>query len=369
THGSVFKIGDSALRIDDEQQLDAPTMATELSLATNENLRFAAAPSNLLRSAASNVPRSAGSNVPRSAGAKTDPMRPVHELEGETFLRFRLDKLVSTGRNSFVFKGYDTKRDRVVAVKILKPQMASTDTQRERFIRAMRTTLPIVHPNIVRTRKAGRKGVHCWAALEWVEGISVLKLIKNIGSDGVLPWQEVWRVAVHITRALEEAGKRRIIHRNVTPSNILRRNHDRSYLITDLILARALEHTDAAKLTRPGDVLGELPYMAPELLLDSTKVDERCDQYGLGATLYALLSGKPPFIAVNLADYLAKLKSVSPENPTQLQAETDQRFVDVVMRMIQTQPSARYESPQAILSDLERVGKLGAVEADWSDWV
>ncbi|MEE2937626.1 MAG: FHA domain-containing serine/threonine-protein kinase [Planctomycetota bacterium] len=352
THGSVFKIGDSVLRIEDEQQLDAPTMSTDLTLGLQEDLVSASAPATLL-----------------SSTPAKEPTHSIRLLEGETFLRFRLDQLVSTGRNSFIFKGYDTKRDRLVAVKILKPQMAMTDTQRERFIRAMRTMLPIVHPNIVRTRKAGRKGVYCWAALDWVEGISVLKLIENIGVGGMLPWQEVWRVAVHITRALEEAGKRRIVHRNVTPSNILRRNDDRSYLLTDLILARALEHTDASALTRPGDVLGELPYMAPELLLDSSNVDERCDQYGLGATLYALLSGKPPYSAVNLADYLEKLKSFHPESPVNAQMGTDERFGDVVMRMIRMQPTTRYESPQAILRDLQRVGKLGGIEADWSDWI
>ncbi|MCP4887182.1 MAG: protein kinase [Planctomycetaceae bacterium] len=351
-HGSVFQIGESVLRIEDENQLDAPTMSTDLSLDLHEIFGSASAPSPSLGSTST-----------------TEPTRPINELEGETFQRFRLDKLVSTGRNSFIFKGYDTKRNRVVAVKILKLQMTTTDAQRERFIRAMRTMLPIVHPNIVRTRKAGRKGVYCWTALEWVDGLSVLKLIENIGIGGMLPWQEVWRVAVHITRALDEAGKRRIVHRNVTPSNILRRNQDRSYLLTDLILARALEHTDAATLTRPGDVLGELPYTAPELLLDSSNVDERCDQYGLGATLYALLSGNPPYRAIDFADYVEKIKSSPHVNPVKVQMGTDERFGDVVMRMIRTQPTARYESPQAILRDLERVGKLGGIEADWSDWI
>jgi serine/threonine protein kinase len=109
--------------------------------------------------------------------------------------------------------------------------------------------------------------------------------------------------------------------------------------------------------------------MAPELLLDSSNVDERCDQYGLGATLYALLSGKPPYSAVNLADYLEKLKSFHPESPVNAQMGTDERFGDVVMRMIRMQPTTRYESPQAILRDLQRVGKLGGIEADWSDWI
>ncbi len=343
TPGSEFQIGDSILRVDVENQLDAPTVTPVLSLSLQPDLR----PTQLA----------------------TEAFRPVHELEGEMFLRFRLDQLVSAGRNSLIFKSFDTKRDRVVAVKILKPQMATTDAQRDRFIRAMRTMLPIVHPNLVRTRKAGRKGPYCWAAFEWVDGVSVTKLIENIGIGGLLPWQEVWRVAVHIARALDEAGKRRVVHRNVTPSNVLRRNQDRSFLLTDLIFARALEYTDAAALTRPGDVLGELAYMAPELLLDTASVNERCDQYGLGATLYALLTGKPPYVAINVADFLEKLKSGPPDNPTHIQLGTDERFCDVVMRMIRISPDARYESPRALLKDLERVGKLGGIEADWSDWI
>lgn len=340
-----FRIGDSRLLVDCESQLDAPTVTRELELGL-----------------ASSKP------IARSVSKTPIDSRPLHELEGETFLRYRLDKLVWTGRNSYIFKGYDTRRDRVVAVKILKPHIASTEEQRERFIRAMRTMLPVIHPNIVRTRKAGRKGPYCWTAMEWIEGQSVTKLIQNIGIGGTLAWQDVWRVAVHISRALEAAAKYHIVHRNVTPSNILRRNHDKSYLLTDLVLARALEHTDAPSLTRPGDVLGELAYMAPEILLQPNQVDQRCDQYGLGATLYALLTGDPPFKAINVSDFLEKLKTGSPKNPASVQLGMDERFCDLVMRLIKTSPEARFDSPKALLRELEHVGKLGGIEADWSDW-
>ncbi len=340
SQGGEFKVGDSLLRLESDHPLDAPTLVPDVSLRnSNDN----------------------GESV-------SQPMRPLHELEGEMFFRFRLDRLVSTGRNSLIFKAYDTRRDRLVAVKILKPQIVSTDVQRDRFIRAMRTMLPIVHPNIVRTRKAGRKGPYCWAALEWVDGTSVAKLIPQIGVSGMLEWQEVWRVAVHIGRALHEAGKHRIVHRNVTPSNILRRAHDKSFLLTDLIFSKALEFTDAPALTRPGDVLGELAYMAPEQLLDPLGVDGRCDQYGLGATLYSLLTGEPPYQAGTVPEFLDKLKT-SPKNPAESQLGMDERFCDVVMRLIRKSPDQRYESPTSLLKELERVGKLGGIEADWSDWV
>ncbi len=334
--GSEFLIGESRLRLDSDSPLDAPTLTPQPVLSPQQT-------------------------VPT--------LGKLMELQGEVFLRFRMDQLVATGRNSVVYKGYDTKRDRVVAMKILRPQVASTDVQRDRFIRAMRTMLPIIHPNIVRTRKAGRRGPYCWAALDWVEGMSVTKLIDNIGIGGVLPWQDVWRVAVHVGRALLEANKQGIIHRNVTPSNILRRNIDRSFLLTDLIFARALEYTDAPALTRPGDVIGELGYMSPEQLLDSANVDARCDQYGLGSTLYALLTGAPPYRGSNISEFIEKLRTTQPRYPAESQMGMDERFCDCVMRMLHRDPAARFESPQVLLKDLARVGKLGGIEADWSDWV
>ncbi|MCG8649092.1 MAG: serine/threonine-protein kinase, partial [Pirellulales bacterium] len=201
-HGATLKIGDSQLRLQRDDILDSETIAPETE--------------------------SKPTTPPNAAPAGQVPAtRQIAQLEGEIFLRFRLDKLVSDGKNSVIFKGVDTKRDRDVAVKILKPQMTTSEVQRERFIRAMRTMLPVKHPNIVRTRKAGRTGPYCWAAFDWVDGISVAELIDQIGVSGMLDWKEVWRVAVHIGRALEEASKRQIVHRNVTPSNLLRRGLDR----------------------------------------------------------------------------------------------------------------------------------------------
>ena len=349
--GSKIRIGDSELQLRRANPLDADTVAPAPSAGDAE-------------SSTGKLPSDGAASHAKPLGVTK-----IAQLEGEVFLRFRLEKMIVMGQNSVMFKAIDTKYGRAVAVKILKPQMVTTEAQKERFIRAMRTMLPVKHPNIVRTRKAGRTGPYCWAAFDWVTGISVRELIDRIGVSGMLDWKEVWRVGVHIGRALQEAEKHQIVHRNVTPSNLIRRDGDRAFLLTDLIFARALEYTDAPQLTRPGDVVGDLGYMAPERILDSTCVDARSDQYSLGATLYALLTGQPPYVAMGIADLVEKFRSTVPAAPGKFQMGLDERFCDVVMKMLSPSLDGRYSSPTMLLHDLKRVGTLAGIEADWSEWV
>ncbi|MEM9587178.1 MAG: FHA domain-containing serine/threonine-protein kinase [Planctomycetota bacterium] len=332
--GSEVCMGDTRLRLEQSSPLDA---ATAMGLAS--------------------------ADTRRPAASKPPPLK---DLLGQTLHRFRVDAFVASGRSSVIFKAYDTRRDRVVALKVLKPAMATTETQRDRFIRAMRTVLPIRHPNVVRLYKAGRQGPYCWAAMEWVDGIRVREVIEQIGVSGMLDWKEAWRVAVHIARALQEANKHQITHRNVTPSNVLRRQHGMDYLLTDLVFAKALDQTDAAQLTRPGDIVGELSYIAPERILDATIQEERSDQYSLGATLYALLTGRPPYDAIGIVDLIDKLRGEPPKPPVEFQMGLDERFSDVVMKLLQKTPDQRYLSASDLLRQLGRVGQLGGIEADWA---
>ena len=350
--GSVLHLGDTILRIDSADSLDAATVAPSQDGGANPDI---AGDAN-----AEQVGQPFGSS-PLAAGMA--PLTPrLEDMVGETLNAYLLERVVAAGRNSVVFKARDTEHDRVVAVKILKPQLTSTDVQRDRFIRAMQAMKGVKHPNIVRLRRAGKSGSLCWTALDWVEGISVKELIDSVGISGMLDWKEVWRVAVDIGRALQKANERDIVHRNVSPSNILRRSENQSFLLSDLVLARALESTDLMQLTRPGEVLGELGYMAPERVFDSTCVDPRSDQYGLGATLYALLTGQPPYQALDVAQLLESMRAGQVKSPIAFQMGLDERFCDVVMRMIEQAPEDRFKNPTQLLGTLERVGNLSGLE-------
>ena len=103
------------------------------------------------------------------------------------------------------------KRDRVAAVKVLSPHLTATDDQRSRFVRAMKTMLPIEHENLVRLYHAGKTGPYCWAAMEYVEGENLASVIERIGIEGMLDWRKVWQVAINIAQALQTAAEHKVI--------------------------------------------------------------------------------------------------------------------------------------------------------------
>ena len=289
---------------------------------------------------------------------------PLKDLVGQSFHTFRLDKIIEGTASGMVFKAFDTEQNRPAAVKVLTPSIANTDEQKERFVRAMKTTLPIRHPNIVRLYNAGKKGPYCWAAMEWVDGENLMAVIDRIGVSGMLDWREVWRVAVHIGRALQEARQQKIVHRNVTPTNILRRSQDKVCLLGDLMLAKALEGTLAKQVTQPGQLVGDVAFMAPERTRDGAEVDCRSDLYGLGATLYALLTGRPPFEGDSLPDLIRMVRNELPRPPRDYQLAVNEKFQDAVMQTLAKEPSARYQTPAAFLKDLDQIGRFNSLEAD-----
>jgi len=264
-----------------------------------------------------------------------------------------------------VFLATDTETKQRVAIKALTPDLANSDEQKERFVRAMKTMLPIKHPNIIRLLQAGKNGPFCWAAMEFVDGENLAQVIDRIGVEGMLDWRDVWRVAMHIGRALQAAEENKIIHRNVTPTNILRRKSDKVSLLGDLMLAKAIEGNLAAQVTRPGQMIGDLPYMSPERTRDGAQVDGRSDLYGLGATMYALLTGRPPYESNSLLELVKQIRSDQPPPPPkQFQLSIADKFQDVVMQLLAKRPEDRYSSPGAMIKELLWVGKLNNLTID-----
>ena len=295
---------------------------------------------------------------------RADATPQLKDLVGKQFADYRIDKIITMGHAGMVYRGTDTKKDRAVAIKVLTPDLARSDEQKERFVRAMKTTLPINHPNIVQLYNAGKKGPFCWAAMEYIEGESLIQVIDRIGIEGMLDWREVWRVAMHIGAALSEAYDRQIIHRNVTPTNILRRTSDKVCVLGDLMLAKGLEGALAQQVTQPGQLIGDLPYMSPERTHSDGEVDCRSDLYGLGATLYALMTGRPPIDGDVLPVLVRNVREQVPESPKKFQLSINELFGDLVMRLLEKRPEDRYQTPSALIKDLNRIGQFNALSAD-----
>jgi serine/threonine protein kinase len=302
---------------------------------------------------------------PQGGAAPQRPLSPaLEQLVGQNVAHYRLDKLIASGHSGAVFKAHDTEQNRTAAVKVLNPDPSHSEEQKERFVRAMKTMLPVKHPHIVELYNAGKSGPFCWAAMAFIDGESLTSVIERIGIEGMLDWKETFRVAVHVARALEEAHRCKIIHRNVTPANILRRTSDKCCLLGDLMLAKAVEGSLARQVTLPGQLVGDVPFMAPERTRDASSVDHRADLYGLGATLYALLTGSPPFESKSLSELVKMIREAPPRKPKEFQLAINDMFQDIVLKLLSKRPEDRYEEPADLLRDLERVAKFNALKFD-----
>ena len=328
--GDVIRIGDSQLRVEAELPVDRASQET--------------------------------------VGPKTKPaaiparQRDMSHLVGQTLHKYTLVKQIASGMTGAVFlaERVETKEPR--AVKVLWPEISQDEQQMQRFVRAIKTMQPIRHPNIVRIHDAGVSHKMCWFGMEYVPGESLQQVIERFGAAGMLDWQTAFRVALQMARALDTAHEHKIVHRNITPKNILWNREQRVAKLGDLMLAKALEESNAQQITRPGEILGSLPYVSPESTAADPKLDCRSDIYGLGATIYATLTGRPPFESKSRTQLLKQIQEETPRRPKEFQLAIADVFEGAVMKMLAKKPDDRYTTPRALLQDLERIGKYQGLE-------
>jgi serine/threonine protein kinase len=282
-------------------------------------------------------------------------------LEGQTLNNYLLGPVIAKGTSGVLYKAKDTATEQTVAFKVLYPEFAKNEEEMQRFIRGMKAGLPLRHPNLIALHKAGKTGAFCWMAMDFVEGENMTAVIQRIGVAGMLDWRYGYRVAVHIARALDYAHGEGIIHRNVTPQNILLRTGDKMVLLGDLMLAKALEGTLAQQITRPGELVGDVGYMSAERTRGTQDVDGRSDLYGLGATVYALIAGRPPFGGGSILETITRIRSAEPEKPKKYQMAIPDMFEGTVMKLLSKRPEERFQTARELLVELERVGKFNGV--------
>ena len=300
------------------------------------------------------------SPIPQSSGAAPDSLE---ALSGQTLGHYEIGPIIGRGQVGMVFHATDTKDNRPVALKVLMPEFSNNDDEMHRFVRAMKTTMPFKHPNLVRLYGAGKTGPYCWMAMEFVAGENLMQIIDRIGVAGMLDWKHAYRAAVHVGRAIDYAHQQGIVHRNVTPTNILRDATDKVVKLGNLMLAKALEGTASAQITRPGELVGDVAYVSPERTRGTTEVDARSDLYGLGATVYALLTGHAPCAGKTLIETVTRIRQVAPEKPSKFQMSIPSMFEGVVQKLLAKEPKARYPTAAELLKELERVGKFNGVTA------
>lgn len=299
-----------------------------------------------------------------TSGAHIRPRAPriqcdedVVRLLGNRFLRFDVQALIASARTGAVFRALDNKHDRQVALKIFWPHLFEEETELRRFVRAMRTAIPVRHDNLVRVYTAGKAHGVCFTSSELVEGESADQLIQRVGVCGMLDWRRVLRIAIQLAAALQAAASHNMIHRNITPHNILIRASDDTVKLNDLVFAKAIAGTRMEQLTCPGELIGELVYMSPEQTGVDHPIDARSDIYSLGATLYTLLTGRPPLEGRTSAETIHKIQLEAPIPPTMYHLSISPLFEGEVMRMLQKRPEDRQPSPTVLLYELRRTAR------------
>jgi hypothetical protein len=339
--GDVVRIGDTEIRLEPMHSADERTIP----------------------------PRRAApvSAAPISTVAVAPKTRDLNHLLGYTFHRFQLGKAVVKGKTGTIFRAHVDRSSQCVALKVLWPDITRNRAEMKRFVRSMKLLKPIQHPHLVRLINAGIREPEgraqeplCWYAMEWLDGEDLRSLIRRVGTAGMMDWQTAFRIMLQVAHALETAFDHGFVHRNVSPENIMLCK-DGVAKLGDLMLAKALEGTAGEQITRPGELLGEVPFMSPERSRGEAQ-DSRSDMYSLGATIYALLTGKPPVTATKMAEMLEQIQRLDPPPPKSSQLAINDHFQAIVMKTLAKRPDDRFQTPVELLSELRRVGRNNGLE-------
>ncbi len=255
------------------------------------------------------------------------------------------------GRGGFgiVFRAFDDVLQRVVAVKVLAPQMATTSPARKRFIREARSSAQIRHENVVQVHAVEELPLP-FLVMEFVPGET---LQQRLDRAGPLDVAEILRISRQLAEGLAAAHAQGLVHRDIKPSNVLIGGPNQHVKLTDFGLARA---ADDASISQSGIVAGTPMYMAPEQARGDT-LDHRADLFSLGSVIYVMCAGRPPFRA---SGTLAVLKRVCDEDPRPIREvipEIPEWLCRIVEKLHAKDPDQRYQSAKevaAVLADCER---------------
>jgi eukaryotic-like serine/threonine-protein kinase len=319
--------------------------------------------------------RSSGSACWRPESTLVFPAPPVADapLPWTSLGRFQLQRELGRGSFGIVFLAYDPVLKRRIALKVPRPEAALSPALRERFQREARAAGVLDHPNLVPVYEAGESGPVCYIASAYCPGPTLAAWLRRRASP--VPYHQAATLTAILAEAVHHAHGKGIVHRDLKPSNILLQTEEcrlqteppptgladpaagcdlQSAIprITDFGLARQLARQDS--LTRSGTIVGTAGYMAPEQAGGkASEAGPAADIYALGAILYELLTGRPPFVGETELETLLQVQTLDPVPPSRLRPGMPRNLDTICLHCLDKLPSGRYASAQALADDLQ----------------
>jgi eukaryotic-like serine/threonine-protein kinase len=297
-----------------------------------------------------------GTAEPDSVGK--EPMNPSEignqrsEFSGRSFGDYELLEEIARGGMGVVYKARQKSLGRMVAVKMLLFGDQSGNEQAQRFRAEAAAAASLQHPNIVAIHEVNAHEGQPFFVMDIIEGQNLAKLSAECEMRGADWLRRAARWVKIVAEAIHYAHERGILHRDLKPSNVLIDSFDQPR-VTDFGLAKRLHHD--SELTLSGQVIGSPNYMPPEQAAAKRGlVGRRSDVYSLGAILYHLLTGRPPFVGETLTDTLHLVLNTEPVSPRLLNPSVPRDLETLCLKCLEKEPGRRYQTAQALAEELGR---------------
>lgn len=270
----------------------------------------------------------------------------------------KLLSLIGQGGMGKVYKALQVGTGRTVAVKILAEELAADEKFVSRFVSEARAMGRLNHPNIVAAYDANSAGNKHYLVMEFVEGSTCEQLLAK--QHKRFPQDLVVSIGLQAAEALDHAAQHKIVHRDIKPGNLMLAKNG-VVKLCDLGIAQRGDSREMG-LTTLGTSIGTPLYMSPEQAAGK-KVDSRSDIYSLGATLFHLATGRPPFQGANIRGVITQHLTAPVPNPRQFAPHLSEAFAAVIMKMLEKDPEDRYQTPKQVAEEFERIQKGRSVVA------